>query len=98
MAHFPKDQYQTSTINLDDAIWGTGGFVKSSAKERKKECSWSSFVLDENAAVVKAWDLNEKSAAVIVLDTKNRVQFVKEGALSINEITEVVDLINNMIM
>ena len=46
---FPESTYQTTTIiNQDDSIWGTGGFVKSSAEESKKEFSWSSMVLDEN--------------------------------------------------
>lgn len=37
-AHFPEDQYQTTTvINQEDAIWGTGTFVKSSAEDSKKD-------------------------------------------------------------
>lgn len=39
-AKFPEDSYQTTTIiNQDDAIWGTGSFVKSSAQDSKKRVS-----------------------------------------------------------
>lgn len=37
-ARLPHDSYQTVTIiNSNDAIWGTSGFVKSSAEDSKKE-------------------------------------------------------------
>ncbi len=37
-AKLPHDKYQTVTIiNSNDAIWGTSGFVKSSAEDSKKE-------------------------------------------------------------
>lgn len=94
-AGFSKDQYQTTTIiNQDDAIWGTGGFVKSSAEDSKKAFSWSSIVLDENGAVAKAWQLQDKSSAIVVLDAEGTVHFVKEGALNDAEITQVIDLVN----
>ena len=36
-AKLPHDKYQTVTIiNSNDAIWGTSGFVKSSAEDSKK--------------------------------------------------------------
>lgn len=96
-AGFAKDKYQTTTIiNQDDAIWGTGGFVKSSAEDSKKAFSWSSIVLDENGAVAKAWQLQDKSSAIVVLDTEGTVRFVKEGALNDAEITQVIDLVNKL--
>lgn len=94
-AGFSKDQYQTTTIiNQDDAIWGTGGFVKSSAEDSKQAFSWSSIVLDENGAVAKAWQLQAKSSTIVVLDAEGTVHFVKEGALNDAEITQVIDLVN----
>ena len=46
-AKLPHDKYQTVTIiNSNDAIWGTSGFVKSSAEDSKKEFPWSAMVLD----------------------------------------------------
>ncbi|USH02184.1 YtfJ family protein [Grimontia kaedaensis] len=97
VADFPRDKYQTTTIiNQDDAIWGTGGFVKSSAEDSKKEFSWSSIVLDKSGAVAGAWRLQDESSAIVVLDTDGTVRFVKEGALSEAEITQVIDLVNKL--
>jgi len=97
-AKFPSDSYQTtSIINQDDAIWGTGSFVKSSAEDSKKEFPWSSMVLDEEGNVAKAWQLAEESSAIIVQDKQGKVLFVKEGALSDSDIQQVLGLIKDNI-
>ena len=70
---FAQDSYQTtSIINQDDAIWGTGSFVKSSAEDSKKDFPWSSMVLDEDGKVAGAWDLQEESSAIIVQDKQGK--------------------------
>ena len=95
-AGFPKDTYQTTTIiNQDDAIWGTGSFVKSSAEDSKREFSWSSMVLDAEGKVHEIWELQNKNSAIIVLDKKSRVLFVKEGKLSPTEIDQAIALVRN---
>ncbi len=92
---FPEKKYQTTTIiNQDDAIWGTSSFVKSSAEQSKKEFSWSSVVLDEKGEVAKAWGLQEKNSAIIVQNKQGNVLYIKEGKLSADEITVVIDLIH----
>ncbi|AXT69764.1 YtfJ family protein [Vibrio parahaemolyticus] len=97
-AKFPQESYQTTTIiNQDDAIWGTGSFVKSSAQDSKKEFPWSSMVLDENGLVAKAWGLEQESSAIIVQDKQGKVLFSKEGPLEQNEITQVIELIKQNI-
>ncbi|MCW0468691.1 YtfJ family protein [Vibrio chagasii] len=66
---FSEDSYQTTTIiNQDDAIWGTGSFVKSSKRLSKEKFPWSSMVLDENGTVASSWALKEESSAIIVQD------------------------------
>jgi len=93
-AKFPEQSYQTtSIINQDDAIWGTGSFVKSSAQDSKKEFPWSSMVLDEEGAVANTWALAEESSAIIVQDKQGKVLFVKEGALNEGEIQQVLTLV-----
>ncbi|WP_413111246.1 YtfJ family protein [Thaumasiovibrio sp. DFM-14] len=95
-ADFPAEQYQTTTIiNQNDALWGTGGFVKSSAESSKQEFSWSSMVLDADGAVQNAWDLSEKNSAIIVIDQIGKVLYFQEGKLSNEEIEQVVSLISN---
>ncbi|MFV0487877.1 MAG: YtfJ family protein [Vibrio fluvialis] len=93
-AHFPPQQYQTTTIvNQDDAIWGTGTFVQSSAEESKKEFSWSSVILDVEGKLAAVWGLHPHSSAIIVQDKQGGVLFVKEGPLTQNEKNEVIALV-----
>lgn len=95
-AEFPADKYQTTTIiNQDDAIWGTGSFVKSSAEDSKREFSWSSMVLDAEGKIRATWELQEESSAIIVLDKESRVLFVKEGKLNSTEVEQALGLVNS---
>lgn len=97
-ADFDDARYQTTTIiNQDDAMWGTGGFVKSSAEDSKREFSWSSIVLDENGSVAEAWRLKEESSLIAVLDDKGMVRFVKEGKLNEDEVNQVVSLVTELV-
>ncbi|WP_260261007.1 YtfJ family protein [Vibrio intestinalis] len=93
-ADFPAESYQTTTIiNQDDAIWGTGSFVKSSAQDSKKEFPWSSMVLDEDGVVAKKWGLQAESSAILVQDKQGKVLFIKEGSLNESEIQQVLGLV-----
>ena len=93
-SHFNPTKYQTTTIiNADDAIVGTGMFVKSSAEKGKVENPHSQVVLDDKSAVKNAWALNAKESAIIVLDKNGKVKFVKEGQLSASDIEGKFDLI-----
>lgn len=93
-SQFPTEKYQTTTIiNQDDAIWGTGSFVKSKTEDSKKEYPWSSIVLDEHGVVAKAWQLKEDSSAIIVLNKKGKILFVKQGALDKQQVNEVLQLV-----
>ena len=84
-------KYQTTTIiNADDAVVGTGMFVKSSAEKGKKENAHSQVILDDKSAVKNAWGLREKDSVIILLDKTGKVQFVKEGKLTDDEIKEVI--------
>ncbi|MCG7587743.1 YtfJ family protein [Photobacterium sp. OFAV2-7] len=93
-AGLPAEEYQTTTIiNQDDAIWGTGSFVASSAEDSKRDFSWSSMVLDAEGGVHATWELQEESSAIIVLDKESKVLFVKEGKLSPSEIEQALSLV-----
>ena len=90
-AGFPHDRYQTTTIvNTDDAIPGTGMFVRSSIESNKKLFPWSQFIVDSNGLVRKAWQLDEKSSAIVVLDKDGRVKWAKDGALTQQEVQQVI--------
>ena len=95
-AKFPEDKYQTTTIvNQDDAMWGTGSFVKSSLEDSKRESYWSSMILDADGSVANTWDLQKENSFIAVQDASGTVLWMKEGALEEAEITQVISLVND---
>ncbi|MBB1199094.1 YtfJ family protein [Enterobacteriaceae bacterium 89] len=97
-AKFPHDKYQTTTIvNTDDAIPGSGMFVRSSLESNKKLYPWSQFIVDSNGTVRSAWQLDEESSAIIVLDKEGRVQWAKDGALTQAEVQQVIALLHKLL-
>lgn len=96
-AGFDRSKYQTTTIiNADDAIVGTGIFVKNSAENGKLENPHSQVVLDQNGSVKKAWGLKEKESFIAVLDKNGKAQFLSEGKLSSAQIQQVIGLVKNL--
>lgn len=97
-AGFDRSQYQTTTIiNADDAIVGTGIFVKNSAESGKLENAHSQVVLDQQSRVKNAWKLKEKESFVVVLDKNGKVQFVSEGKLSAAQVQKVIELVGTLL-
>lgn len=97
-ANLPHDAYQTTTIvNTDDAIPGSAMFVRSSLEDNKKLYPWSQFIVDSNGIVAKAWQLEPESSAVAVLDKDGRIQFAKDGALTQQEVQQVMDLLHKLL-
>ena len=97
-AKFPHDRYQTTTIvNTDDAIPGSGMFVRSSIESNKQLYPWSQFIVDSNGLARKAWQLQEESSAIVVLDKDGRVQWAKDGALTQDEVQQVVALLHELL-
>lgn len=97
-ANLAREYYQTTTIvNTDDAIIGTGPFVRSSLEESKKAFPWSQFIVDSNGNVRKAWQLEPKSSAIVVLDKRGQVRYVKDGALSAQEVQQVMSLLPQLL-
>ncbi|HAT1610562.1 TPA: YtfJ family protein [Raoultella planticola] len=97
-AKFPHDRYQTTTIvNTDDAIPGSGVFVRSSIESNKQLYPWSQFIVDSNGLARNAWQLQEESSAIVVLDKDGRVQWAKDGALTQDEVQQVVALLHKLL-
>ncbi|WP_150539578.1 YtfJ family protein [Actinobacillus vicugnae] len=96
-AGFDRAKYQTVTIvNADDAIVGTGVFVKNSVEDGKLENPHSQVVLDQASSVKNAWGLKAKESFIAVLDKAGKVQFVAEGKLSPNQVQQVIDLVKQL--
>ncbi|AIX72426.1 MAG: YtfJ family protein [Mixta calida] len=97
-AKLPHDRYQTTTIiNTDDAIPGTGMFVRSSIENNKKQYPWSQFIVDSDGVAKRAWQLEKGGSAVVVLDKDGRVRFVKDGALTQEEVQQVIALLHQLL-
>lgn len=97
-AGLPHDRYQTTTIvNTDDAIPGSSMFVRSSIESNKKLFPWSQFVVDSDGVVRKAWQLDEGSSAIVVLDKDGRIQWSKDGALTADEAKQVIALLHKLL-
>ena len=90
---FPDRGYHVTTIiNLDAAMWGTGGFVVSEAKSSKKEYPLSTMVLDEEGSGVDAWGLGETGAVLVVMDKQGSVIFVSHTALTDEDMASTLAL------
>jgi YtfJ family uncharacterized protein len=97
-ANLPHDKYQTTTIvNTDDAIPGSGMFVRSSLESNKKLYPWSQFIVDSDGIARKTWQLDEESSAIAVLDKDGRVQWAKDGALTQEEVQQVIALLHKLL-
>lgn len=95
---FPHDRYQTTTVvNTDDAIPGTGMFVQSSIRSNKTAFPWSQFIVDSNGVAKKAWQLEDGGSAIVVLDKEGKVRFAKDGALTQDEVKQVVALVHKLL-
>lgn len=97
-ADLPHDRYQTTTIvNTDDAIPGTGMFVRSSIESNKEQYPWSQFIVDSTGSVQKAWQLKGGGSTIVVLDNKGNVRFAKDGALTQEEVKQVMTLLHQLL-
>nr|WP_314985754.1 YtfJ family protein [uncultured Pantoea sp.] len=97
-AKLPHDRYQTTTIvNTDDAIPGTGMFVRSSVETNKQQYPWSQFIIDSKGNVQHAWQLQPGGSAIVVLDKQGKVKFVKDGSLTQDEVTKVMTLVTSLL-
>ncbi|CCK15712.1 Protein ytfJ precursor [Cronobacter universalis NCTC 9529] len=97
-ARLPAEKFQATTIiNTDDAIPGSAIFVRRSLESTKKEYPSSVFVLDGTGAVQPGTRLQPGGSAVVVLDKDGRVRFAKDGALTADEVSQVMMLLRSLL-
>ncbi|MBK6289060.1 MAG: YtfJ family protein [Gammaproteobacteria bacterium] len=95
-AGLPLDRYHVTTIvNLDDALFGTRGFVQSELESNKKRYYLSSIVADARGLGLRTWQLAPESSAIIIVDADGRVVFFRDGALSADEIAAALQLLRD---
>lgn len=97
-AKLPHDRYQTTTIvNTDDAIPGTGMFVRSSIESNKQQYPWSQFIVDSNGSVRQVWQLEKGGSTIVVLDKSGHIRYAKEGALTQDEVQQTMTLLHTLL-
>lgn len=90
----PEGKFTTTTIlNMDEAMWGTGGIVMGQLKSNKREFPTAVIVVDEEGVGLKHWQLQEDSSAVMVVDSQGTVRYFKQGKMSATEIENTLQLI-----
>lgn len=90
----PEGKFTTTTIlNMDEAMWGTGGIVMGQLKSNKREFPAAVIVVDEEGLGLKQWQLQEDSSAVMVVDSMGTVRYFKQGKMSATEIDSTLQLI-----
>ena len=94
-ADLPKGGVYLSTtiLNLDEAMWGTGGMVESELGSKKKKFPHAIMVDDVNGIGLAQWQLKKESSAIIVIDAGGVVRYFKQGAMSATEIDSTLALI-----
>ncbi len=90
----PQGAFLSTTIlNLDEAMWGTGGLVVSELKSNKKDFPQAVLVADEDGVGLQKWQLDKENSAVIVTDAQGVVRYFKQGAMSEAEIESTLQLV-----
>ena len=97
-AGLPHDKYQTTTIvNTDDVIFGSGFFVLGKIEKNKRRYPWAQFIIDSSGLGRSAWQLNEMSSTILVLDKEGRVLWAKDGDLTPKEVHQVIAMVQKMV-
>ena len=73
-------------VSVDDLTW----VLKTFGEERFAKRIATAIVEFNKSAVKNAWGLREKDSVIILLDKTGKVQFVKEGKLTDDEVKEVI--------
>ena len=96
-AGFPHDRYQTTTIvNTDDAIPGTGMFVRNSIESNKSSSHGRNLSSTAMARCGRpgSWTRRAQRSWCWI---RTGVQWAKDGALTQQEVQQVIDLLHKLL-
>ena len=93
----PGSFQSISVVNLDDALWGTQGLVTSELAKNKRAHPQAVLVADDEGRGLKAWSLEPKGVAVILLNTDGNIRLLKEGKLSEDEVNDIISALDDEI-
>ncbi|TDG13920.1 hypothetical protein E2F43_10505 [Seongchinamella unica] len=93
----PDSYHVTTIINLDAALWGTGGFVVSEVKKNKRRFPGATMVLDKTGDAVSAWELGEQGVGLFILDAQGKVHFQVHDAMSEDVQAQAAAVVSSLI-
>lgn len=85
----------TKVVNSDDALWGTSGLVVGEIEKAKRETPGVTLVVDAEGLGRSLWQLQERTAALVILDGAGRVVFFREGEMTAGEVEEAIALVRS---
>ena len=93
----PGSFQSISVVNLDDALWGTQGLVTSELAKNKRAHPQAVLVADDEGRGLKAWSLEPKGVAVILLNTDGNIRLLKQGKLSEEDVNDIISALDDEI-
>ncbi|MEM1112273.1 MAG: YtfJ family protein [Pseudomonadota bacterium] len=90
----PDDYQAVAVVNRDDAAFGTGFIVAQTLKSNKRRYPEANIVVDNESKMLEDWNLQPKSAAIMIVDAEGRVLFFKEGEMTEEESDSALALLD----
>ncbi|MBQ0760225.1 MAG: YtfJ family protein [Gammaproteobacteria bacterium] len=90
----PGSFQSISVINLDDALWGTSGFVGSELEKNKREHPQAVLVADDKGLGISAWQVQKGTVAFILVDAEGTIRYLKEGKLTTEDVDTIIHLLD----
>lgn len=87
-----QDFKLATIVNVSDVLFGAISFAVNALKKNKLKYPESTLVADLGHAH-KRWELEPKSSALILLDPDNIVRFFHDGALSRDDVDQILKLL-----
>jgi hypothetical protein len=89
----PGTVHVTTVLNLDAALWGTGGMVISELEKNKRAHPDATMVVDADGKGVGEWELGDAGTGLMIVDDKGIVTYFSRQALTDDEMQAAVELI-----
>jgi len=95
---FDKSKYGSVAVINMGATWLPNFAIAGMLKEKQEEFPNTTYVKDLNKVFVKEWNLEDDSSNVLLFDKDGKLIFIKKGAVSEEELKELISLIEENIL
>ena len=94
---FPDTQFQSVAVINMAATWLPNFAISSSISKKQKQYPRTIYVRDYQKLLVKEWNMGDDNSDVLAFDREGRLVFRKDGKLTAEEITTLIQLIKGYI-